>query len=136
MKVAMANDYQFAHNTISLASKMYWGQRSKSSNPRFWSKFRAMEKWLLRDLRQENTIAVWYLNQNERINDFWHHCGLQQPQNIMFKFRWARAKSTQSSLNRSVDFNGDLSDKIRSKSESRQNLEVLELLVTIFHMII
>ena len=25
MKVALANDIQFAHNIISLASKLYWG---------------------------------------------------------------------------------------------------------------
>ena len=24
MKVALANDFQFAHNIISLASKLYW----------------------------------------------------------------------------------------------------------------
>ena len=53
----------------------------------------------------------------------------------MFELSWARAKSTQSSLNRSVDFIGGLSDKNRAESESWQNFEELELLDTIFYMI-
>ena len=27
MEVTLANDHQFAHNTISLTSNLYWGQR-------------------------------------------------------------------------------------------------------------
>ena len=53
----------------------------------------------------------------------------------MFKMSWALAKSTPSSKNRSVDFIGGLSDKNRSESESWQNFDEVELLVTIFHTI-
>ena len=54
---------------------------------------------------------------------FGHHYGLQQPRNNMFELSWARAKSIQSSLNRSVDFIGGQSDKNRAESESWQNFE-------------
>ena len=66
---------------------------------------------------------------------FGHHYGLQQPRNNVFRLTWALAKSTQSSKNRSVDFIGGLSDKNRAESERWQNFEELELLDTIFYMI-
>ena len=136
MKVALTNGNQFAHNMISLASKLYWGKRTKSSNPCFWSKFWSMAKWPLRNLRQENAIKIWYLNENEQIIAFWHHFGLQQPHNNMFKLGWARAKSTQSRLNRSVDLFGGLSAKNGAESECWQNFKEIKLPVIEFYMIL
>ena len=37
MEVVLVNGYQFAQNEISLASKLYWGQRSEGKSHDFLS---------------------------------------------------------------------------------------------------
>ena len=44
------------------------------------------------DLRQENAIAIRYLNY---LCDFWGHTGHKQPQKEKFELGWAQAKSTR-----------------------------------------
>ena len=89
IEVTLVHDHQFAHNTISLTSNLYWGQRLISINPCLCSKIWSMTKWPLCSLKCQNAIAIWYLNENELICDFRGHIGLKQPRNYKFKFGWA-----------------------------------------------
>ena len=104
MEVALVNDYQFAHNVIWLASKLYWGLRSEARYHCFWSKIRSIAKWPLSNIKSSNAFEIWYLSENELIWDFWGHIGLKRPRNHKIKLGWARAKSAQSHLDRSIGF--------------------------------
>ena len=104
MKVALANDYQFAHNIISLASKLYSDKRLKSKNQCFCSKIWSITKWPLSNLKCSNAFEIWYLNENKLIWDIWGHIGLKQPRNHKFKIDWAQAFSAEPDLNQNIDF--------------------------------
>ena len=97
-------DYQFAHNIILLASKLYSDKRLKSKNQCFCSKIWSITKWPLSNLKCSNAFEIWYLNENKLIWDIWGHIGLKQPRNHKFKIDWAQAFSAEPDLNQNIDF--------------------------------
>ena len=82
---------------------------TQTKSPCFLKKNQVNGKMASNDLRQENAIAMRYLNY---LCDFWVHTGHKQPQNEKFELGWVQAKFTQSCLNSSVGFFGGLIDKI------------------------
>ena len=73
----------------------------------FLSKIRSDSNWPLSSLTsqsKQNQIEIWYLNDNELIWDFWCLIGPKQPRNYKFELGWVQAKSTQSYLDRFIDF--------------------------------
>ena len=64
MKVTLVYVYQFAHNKVSLASKLPRGPRPMFGIPCFLSKIKSMAKQPLSHQSFENTIAIWYLDDN------------------------------------------------------------------------
>ena len=128
MEVTLVNDYQFAHNVISLASKLYWGQRSKPKYHCFRSEIWPIANWPLSNLICSNAVVIWCLSENELIWVSWGHIGLKQPRNYKLKLVWARAKSTQSLLDRPIDFWGRGNFLTQTYSESSQNSRLIDVL--------
>ena len=64
MKVTLVYDHQFAHNKVSLASKLPRGQRPMLGIPCILSKIKSMAKQPLSHQSFGNTIAIWYLDDN------------------------------------------------------------------------
>ena len=81
MEVDMANDYQFAHNIISLTSKKSLGNRLICIDPCYRSKIRSLVKRPQNSLIQKIAIDTWYLNENELIWEVLGHNDLEWPQN-------------------------------------------------------
>ena len=128
MEVALVNDYQFAHNAILLASKLYWGQRSKPKYHCFRSEIWPIANWPLSNLICSNAVVIWCLSENELIWVSWGHIGLKEPRNYKLKLGWAQAKSTQSHLDRSIDFCGSRNFLTQTYSESSQNSHLIDVL--------
>ena len=126
----MVNDYQLATNIFSLALKLYWGQRLKFKIQALCSEIKSMAKRPLCSLKWQNSIPIWYFNENEVIWNLRGHIVLKHPRNYKFKFEWARAKSDLSHLNRFVHFISSCSFKKCTDSQRLQNSRSIAVLHT------
>ena len=113
----------FCTKNNSTTLKVVLSPEPKVLNPWLWSEIRSMGKWPLSDLKIQNAILVWYLNENGLIWDIWGHFSLKSSQNHKLNFECARAKSTKSWLDSPDVFYDRLSFKKWAYSESWQNLK-------------
>ena len=104
MEVTLTNGHHYAHNIKFIASKASWGQRLICNFFCLYSKIRYLIWQPLKCLKWKNAITIWYLHDNEQLWNFRGHIDLKQSRNYKLKSVWARAISTESHLNRLVDF--------------------------------